>query len=95
MAKAIDEWPWNTAWPWLLMMAPVLLFLGVIWTPIGSCASYEAGYQGDTSCYLGPPAGYDATWAMTAVSLLIVAAFASGLARALYRRARRTRPKPG
>ena len=85
MTRKIDEWPWNRPWPWVFFIAPVVLFTGLLWMPIGSCAAYTEDFQGDTSCYVGPAAGYSATWAITAGSLLLVACFAVGLARALFR----------
>src|SRR6478736_3259101 len=49
MKRKMDEWPWNRPWPWMLFIAPVAVFLGLIWIPIGSCSMYPAGFQGDTS----------------------------------------------
>ncbi|SDT27947.1 hypothetical protein SAMN04489743_2265 [Pseudarthrobacter equi] len=92
MAGQIDEWPWNRAWPWLLLTAPVVLFTGWLWIPIGSCAGYTDDYRGDTSCYVGPAAGYAATWVMTGLALVLVLCFGAGLLRALVRRGRRGLP---
>lgn len=88
MMRKIDEWPWNRSWPWIFFITPIVLFTGWLWMPIGRCAGYTEDYEGDTSCYLGPPAGYTATWAITAVSLFLVTAFAAGLVRALWRKHR-------
>lgn len=89
MTKKIDEWPWNRAWPWVFFITPIVLFTGWLWWPVGSCSQYNTeDYAGDTSCYVGPPAGYAATWTITAVSLLLVTGFAAGLVRAVYRRRR-------
>lgn len=83
MRRKMDEWPWNRPWPWMLFIAPVAVFLGLIWIPIGSCSMYPSGFQGDTSCYFGPAAGFVATWIMTAVCLVIVTVLTAGLIRAL------------
>jgi len=85
MNRKIDEWPWNRPWPWVLFIAPFIVFMGLIWIPTGSCAMYTGDVQGDTSCYVGPVAGYGATWAMTTVALILVVGFAAGLVRALIR----------
>lgn len=85
MKRRLDEWPWNRPWPWLLFIAPIAVFVGVIWIPMGSCSMYPEGFQGDTSCYFGPVAGFLATWIMTAVCLVIVTALAAGLVHALVR----------
>jgi len=85
MKRKIDEWPWNRAWLWIFLITPTVLFTGLLWMPIGSCSVYTDDYQGDSSCYVGPPAGYVGTGLITAASVLLVAGFASCLVRALYR----------
>lgn len=85
MTGKIDEWPWNRAWPWMCFITPIVLFTEFLWIPIGSCSVYTDNYQGDTSCYVGPPAGYAATWGITAASVLLISGFAACLVRALYR----------
>ena len=94
MTRKIDEWPWNRAWPWIVFITPIVLFTVFLWMPVGHCSAYTDDYQGDTSCYVGAPAGYAATWAMTAASVSLIAGLAAGLTRALYRERRGRRGHP-